>query len=33
MVSHHFSLEEVQKAFAIVANYNDRAIKVMIDFF
>lgn len=32
MVTHHFSPEETQQAFDIVADYEDGAIKAMIDF-
>ena len=32
MVTHHFQPEETQRAFEIVANYQDRVIKAMIDF-
>ncbi|MDP2337047.1 MAG: zinc-binding dehydrogenase [Bacteroidota bacterium] len=32
MVTHHFQPEKTQQAFEIVANYQDSAIKAMIDF-
>jgi L-iditol 2-dehydrogenase len=31
MVTHHFSLEETEKAFEIVEGYKDGAIKAMIN--